>query len=101
MKSESGATEKLITNNNVSRDLQLQKPVTMSMNALAKRCMRRSCSVALSGRMVIFTITSGGILSLTDATDSHHYHHGQKPTMVGISHGENEQVNHDDFDDDF
>ena len=22
-------------------------------------------------------------------TDSHHYHHGQKPTMVGICHGGN------------
>ena len=29
---------------------------------------------------------NGGILSLTD---SHHNHHGQKPTMVGICHGGN------------
>ena len=25
-------------------------------------------------------------------TDSHHYHHGQKPTMVGICHGGNMPV---------
>ena len=31
----------------------------------------------------------GGILSLTD---SHHIHHGQKPTMVGICHGGNVMV---------
>ena len=29
-------------------------------------------------------------------TDSHHYHHGQKPTMVGICHGGNMPVGHDD-----
>ena len=29
-------------------------------------------------------------------TDSHHYHHGQKPTMVGICHGGNVLGNHDD-----
>ena len=28
-------------------------------------------------------------------TDSHHYHHGQKPTMVGICHGGNMLGNHD------
>ena len=28
-------------------------------------------------------------------TDSHHYHHGQKPTMVGICHGGNMPVGHD------
>ena len=41
----------------------------------------------------------GGILSLTD---SHHYHHGQKPTMVGICHGGNMPVglDPDDHDDD-
>ena len=34
-------------------------------------------------------------------TDSHHYHHGQKPTMVGICHGGNLLGNHDvDNDDD-
>ena len=27
-------------------------------------------------------------------TDSHHYHHGQKPTMVGIYHGGNMPVGH-------
>ena len=27
-------------------------------------------------------------------TDSHHYHHGQKPTMVGICHGGNMPVGH-------
>ena len=27
-------------------------------------------------------------------TDSHHYHHGQKPTMVGICHGGNMLGNH-------
>ena len=32
-------------------------------------------------------------------TDSHHYHHGQKPTMVGICHGGNMPVGHDDCDD--
>ena len=69
------------------------------MNAFAKRCMRRSCSVALSGRLMIFIITFGK--NLTDSTYSHHYHHRQKPTMVGISHGGNEQGDHDDFDDDF
>ena len=68
------------------------------MNAFAKRCMRRSCSVALSGRLVIFIITFGKNLSLTDSTYSRHR---QKPTMVGISHGGNEQGDHDDFDDDF
>ena len=40
---------------------------------------------------------NGGILSLTD---SHHNHHGQKPTMVGICHGGNVPVSHDDDDDD-
>ena len=34
---------------------------------------------------------NGGILSLTD---SHHNHHGQKPTMVGICHGGNVPVSH-------
>ena len=29
-------------------------------------------------------------------TDSHHYHHGQKPTMVGICHGGNMPLGHDD-----
>ena len=29
-------------------------------------------------------------------TDSHHNHHGQKPTMVGICHGGNMLGNHDD-----
>ena len=29
-------------------------------------------------------------------TDSHHYHHGQKTTMVGICHGGNLLGNHDD-----
>ena len=29
-------------------------------------------------------------------TDSHHYHHGQKPTMVGICHGGNMPVGHND-----
>ena len=33
-------------------------------------------------------------------TDSHHYHHGQKPTMVGICHGGNMPVGHDGDDDD-
>ena len=33
-------------------------------------------------------------------TDSHHNHHGQKPTMVGICHGGNVPVSHDDVDDD-
>ena len=33
-------------------------------------------------------------------TDSHHYHHGQKPTMVGICHGGNMPVGHDDGVDD-
>ena len=39
-------------------------------------------------------------------TDSHHYNHGQKPTMVGICHGGNMLGNHDEdhdfktFDDD-
>ena len=33
-------------------------------------------------------------------TDSHHYHHGQKPTMVGISHGGNKPVGHDNRCDD-
>ena len=28
-------------------------------------------------------------------TDSHHNHHGQKPTMVGICHGGNVPVSHD------
>ena len=27
-------------------------------------------------------------------TDSHHYHHGQKPTMVGICHGGNMPLGH-------
>ena len=35
---------------------------------------------------------NGGILSLTD---SHHNHHGQNPTMVGICHGGNVPVSHD------
>ena len=39
---------------------------------------------------------NGGILSLTD---SHHNHHGQKPTMVGICHGGNVPVSHDDDND--
>ena len=29
-------------------------------------------------------------------TDSHHYHYGQKPTTVGICHGGNMPVGHDD-----
>ena len=29
-------------------------------------------------------------------TDSHHYHRGQKPTMVGICHGGNLPLGHDD-----
>ena len=33
-------------------------------------------------------------------TDSHHYHHGQKPTMVGIYHCGKMPVGHDNFDDD-
>ena len=33
-------------------------------------------------------------------TDSHHLHHGQKPTMVGICHGGNVPPSHDDDDDD-
>ena len=33
-------------------------------------------------------------------TDSHHYHHGQKPTMVGICHGGNIPLGQDDEDDD-
>ena len=33
-------------------------------------------------------------------TDSHHYHHGQKPTMVGICHGGNMPVGREDDDDD-
>ena len=33
-------------------------------------------------------------------TDSHHYHQGQNPTMVGICHGGNMPVGHDDGDDD-
>ena len=33
-------------------------------------------------------------------TDSHHNHHGQKPTMVGICHGGNMLGIHDDDDDD-
>ena len=33
-------------------------------------------------------------------TDSHHYHHGQKPTMVGICHGGNMLGNHNDDDGD-
>ena len=37
----------------------------------------------------------GGILSLTD---SHHYHRGQKPTLVGIGQGGNKLG--DDGDDD-
>ena len=41
----------------------------------------------------VFIITYGGILYLTD---SHHYHHGQKPTMVGICHGGNKPLGHDD-----
>ena len=32
-------------------------------------------------------------------TYSHHYHHRQKPTMVGICHGGNMPVGHDDDDD--
>ena len=42
----------------------------------------------------------GGILSLTDF---HHYHRGQKPTLVGIGQGGNKlgddgDDNHDDHD---
>ena len=33
-------------------------------------------------------------------TDSHHCHHGQKPTMVGICHGWNMLLGQDDEDDD-
>ena len=33
-------------------------------------------------------------------TDSHHNHHGQKPTMVGICHGGNVLGNHHDGHDD-
>ena len=33
-------------------------------------------------------------------TDSHHLHHGQKPTMVGICHGGNVPPSHDNDDDD-
>ena len=32
-------------------------------------------------------------------TDSHHNHHGQKPTMVGICHGGNMLGNNDNDDD--
>ena len=39
----------------------------------------------------------GGILSLTD---SHHYHRGQKPTLVGIGQGGNKLGDDGDDDDD-
>ena len=32
-------------------------------------------------------------------TDSHHYHQGQKPTMVGICHGGNMLGNHNEYGD--
>ena len=32
-------------------------------------------------------------------TDSHHYHHGQEPTMVGICHGGNMPVGQNGHDD--
>ena len=41
---------------------------------------------------------NGGILSLTD---SHHNHHGQNPTIVGICHGGNVLGNQDDEDGDY
>ena len=41
------------------------------------------------------------MVGICHLTDSHHNHHGQKPTMVGICHGGNMLGNHDgDFGDD-
>ena len=40
------------------------------------------------------------MVGICHLTDSHHNHHGQKPTMVGICHGGNMLGNHDDDDDD-
>ena len=36
------------------------------------------------------------MVGICHLTDSHHNHHGQKPTMVGICHGGNMLGNHDD-----
>ena len=34
------------------------------------------------------------MVGICHLTDSHHNHHGQKPTMVGICHGGNMPVGH-------
>ena len=34
------------------------------------------------------------MVGICHLTDSHHYHHGQKPTRVGICHGGNMLGNH-------
>ena len=38
--------------------------------------------------------SSSPMVGFCHLTDSHHYHHGQKPTMVGICHGGNLLGNH-------
>ena len=40
------------------------------------------------------------MVGICHLTDSHHNHHGQKPTMVGICHGGNMLGNHEYANDD-
>ena len=48
------------------------------------------------GRNCTKKISSSSLMvGICHLTDSHHYHHGQKPTRVGICHGGNKLGNHD------
>ena len=47
------------------------------------------------GRNCTKKISSSSLMvGICHLTDSHHYHHGQKPTRVGICHGGNMLGNH-------
>ena len=49
------------------------------------------------GRNCTKKISSSSLMvGFCHLTDSHHNHHGQKPTMVGTCHGGNMLGNHDD-----
>merc|ERR1712004_160976 len=54
--------------------------------ALVGRHFGRNCTKKIS--------SSSLMVGICHLTDSHHNHHGQKPTMVGICHGGNMLGNH-------
>ena len=52
--------------------------------------LRLPCHAPLPNRLL--PTPSSLMVGFCHLTDSHHYHHGQNPTMVGICHGGNMPV---------